>query len=142
SKDYCFKKNYGNSYISKHIDYIDYEYELKLDETITLPDGAKVKLTRNIKNSREIYLKLCYNTLVLPLRVRNRKDGDYFVFKFGKKKIKDLFIDMKIPMDTRNRVPLVVDNNDNILGIPGIIKGPKDVIDPIYIVYEVNENDD
>lgn len=100
-----------------------------------------MKFTRNIKNSREIYLKLCYNTLVLPLKIRNRRDGDYFIFKFGKKKIKDLFIDMKIPMDVRNKVPFVLDANDNILGIPGILKGPKDVVDPVYIVYEVNNND-
>ena len=141
SKNYCFKKNYSTSYVTKHIDVIDYEYVINLEESVTLPDGSIVKFTRNIKNSREIYLKLCYNTLVLPLKIRNRRDGDYFIFKFGKKKIKDLFIDMKIPMDVRNKVPFVLDANDNILGIPGIIKGPKDVVDPVYIVYEVNEND-
>lgn len=142
SKDFCFKKNYSTSSIAKHIDYIDYEYILNLEDEVTLPDGSKVKLTRNLKNSSEIYLKLCYNTLVLPLKVRNKRDGDYFNFKFGKKKLKDLFIDMKIPMDVRKKVPIVLDMENEILGIPGIIKGPKEVIDPIYIVYEVNKNDD
>ena len=100
-----------------------------------------MKISRNIKNNEEIFLKLCYNTIVLPLKVRNKRDGDYFNFKFGKKKIKDLFIDMKIPMDVRKNVPIILDMNDNILGIPGIIKGPKDVVDPIYVIYEVNKND-
>ena len=112
---------------------------LNLDESAILPDGSIVKITRNIKNNEEIFLKLCYNTLVLPLKIRNRRDGDYFIFKFGKKKIKDLFIDMKIPMHVRNNVPIVLNQNDEILGIPGIIKGPKDVVDPIYVVYEVNK---
>ena len=142
SKEYCFKKKYGVSFIDKISTSSNYEYFLNLEESIILPDGSIVKLTRNIKNSREIYLKLCYNTLVLPLKVRNRRDGDYFTFKFGKKKIKDLFIDMKIPMNVRNNIPIILDNNDVILGIPGIIKGPKDVVDPVYVVYEVNKNDD
>ena len=142
SKEYDFIKKYSTSFISKKVFNEDYEFMLNLDESVTLPDGSIVKITRNIKNNSEIYLKLCYNTLVLPLKIRNRRDGDYFVFKFGKKKIKDLFIDMKIPMNIRNTVPIVLDQNDNILGIPGIIKGPKDVVDPIYIVYEVNKNDD
>ena len=141
SKDYCFMKKYGSSFVSPINKYSDYDFTLNLEESVELPDGSIVKFTRNIQNTSAIYLKLCYNTLVLPLRVRNRRDGDYFTFKFGKKKIKDLFIDMKIPMDVRNRVPIILDNNNNILGIPGIIKGPRDVIDPVYIVYEVNNND-
>lgn len=139
SKDYVFKKNYSKTSIEKISSVIDYEFMINLDESITLPNGSIVKLTRNIKNNEEIFLKLCYNTLVLPLKIRNRRDGDYFMFKFGKKKIKDLFIDMKIPMDVRNNVPIVLSQEDEILGIPGIIKGPKDVTDPIYVVYEVNK---
>ena len=141
SKNYSFCKNYSSSALCKTPEFIDYEYTLNLDEEVTLPDGSIVKITRNIKNNEEIFLKLCYNTIVLPLKVRNKRDGDYFNFKFGKKKIKDLFIDMKIPMEVRKRVPIILDMNDNILGIPGIIKGPKDVVDPIYVVYEVKKND-
>lgn len=139
SKDYVFMKNYSKTSIVRNTNVIDYEFMINLDESVTLPDGSIVRLTRNIKNNEEIFLKLCYNTLVLPLKIRNRRDGDYFLFKFGKKKIKDLFIDMKIPMNVRNNVPIVLSQDDEILGIPGIIKGPKDVTDPIYVVYEVNK---
>ena len=142
SKNLVFIKKYGTSFVSKDNETVDYEFILNLDEEAVLPDGSIVKITRNIKNNEEIFLKLCYNTIVLPLKIRNKRNGDYFNFKFGKKKIKDLFIDMKIPMSVRNSVPIVLDSNDNILGIPGIIKGPKDVVDPIYIVYEVKKNDD
>lgn len=140
SKNYDFVKKYSTSFISKRVDNEDYEFIMNIGDEAILPNGNIVKIVRNIKNNEEIYLKLCYNTLVLPLKIRNRRDGDYFQFKFGKKKIKDLFIDMKIPMDVRNTVPIVLDSNDNILGIPGIIKGPKDVIDPVYIVYEVKKS--
>ena len=142
SKNYVFKKKYNTSFIDKKIVNEDYDFTLNLEESVTLPDGSTVKFTRNLKNTSEIYLKLCYNTLVFPLKIRNRRTGDYFTFKFGKKKIKDLFIDMKIPMDVRNSVPIILDQRDEILGIPGIIKGPRDVIDPVYIIYEVKENDD
>ena len=140
SKNYDFVKKYSTSFVSKRVDNQDYEFVMNIGDEVILPNGNIVKITRNIQNNSEIYLKLCYNTLVLPLRVRNRRDGDYFVFQFGKKKLKDLFIDMKIPMDVRNSVPIILDNDNNILGIPGIIKGPKDVVDPIYIVYEVKDH--
>ena len=40
----------------------------------------------------------------------------------GKKKIKKIFIDEKIPTNIRNNYPLLVDANDNILWIPNIKK--------------------
>ena len=42
------------------------------------------------------------------------------------KKIKDIFIDEKIPKEERDTYPIVVDNNDNILWIPGIKKSKFD----------------
>lgn len=51
-----------------------------------------------------------------PLRVRNRKNGDRFVpFGMrGSKKIKDYFIDEKIPKDLRDKIPLIVDKESII----------------------------
>ena len=40
----------------------------------------------------------------------------------GTKKLKDIFIDEKIPMSERKLWPIVVDSNDNIVWIPGIKK--------------------
>ncbi len=54
------------------------------------------------------------------LFLRNRKDGDRFIpiGMQGSKKIKDFFIDLKIPRDKRDLVPLVVDK-ENIIWVVG-----------------------
>ena len=45
-----------------------------------------------------------------PLYVRNRRNGDYFhpLGMKGRKKIKDLLIDAKVPQSERDRLPLLV----------------------------------
>lgn len=50
------------------------------------------------------------------LALRSRKDGDYFAPSGmrGKKKIKDFFIDLKIPRDLRDKIPLITANNEII----------------------------
>jgi tRNA(Ile)-lysidine synthase len=55
--------------------------------------------------------KLCY-----PLTARPRRDGDVFYpFGFGRrKKLQDFYVDMKVPRDERNRVPLIVSGEDII----------------------------
>ena len=40
----------------------------------------------------------------------------------GHKKVKDIFIDMKIPMKERELWPIVVDSNDQVVWIPGLKK--------------------
>ncbi|WP_195940724.1 tRNA lysidine(34) synthetase TilS [Romboutsia sp. 1001713B170131_170501_G6] len=41
--------------------------------------------------------------------VRSRHEGDKIKLSAGSKKIKDLFIDLKIPREERNNVPIIVD---------------------------------
>lgn len=54
------------------------------------------------------------------LIVRNRKPGDKFIplGMKGQKKLKDFFIDERIPRDMRNRVPIITDE-ENIIWIAG-----------------------
>lgn len=54
---------------------------------------------------------LDYNKLSLPLMIRNRMQGDRFqpYGLIGTKKIKDFFIDLKIPLSQRDVIPLIVD---------------------------------
>ena len=69
-------------------------------------------------------IALLSDEVSLPLRVRNRKDGDYIeVLNLGgKKKVKDIFIDCKVPIGKRNSYPIIVDDNDNIIWLPGLKK--------------------
>ena len=68
--------------------------------------------------------RLNSSNIKLPLYLRNKKNGDYMEIKGlnGKKKIKDIFIDSKIPKEQRNSYPLLVDSEDKILWIPNIKK--------------------
>ncbi len=61
----------------------------------------------------------------LPLHIRTRKPGDRMRWKGlnGSKKIKDIFIDEKIPLEERNNWPMIVDDNDVILWLVGLKKG-------------------
>jgi len=56
------------------------------------------------------------------LHVRSRNEGDRIAVKgmIGSKKVKDIFIDEKIPQEERNSIPIVVDGDNNILWIAGI----------------------
>ena len=51
-----------------------------------------------------------------PLAIRNRRTGDLINLPSGRKKIKNLFIDTKIPVNIRDQIPIIVDQN-NIIGI-------------------------
>ena len=55
------------------------------------------------------------------LIIRSRRKGDKFrpFGSGGSKKLKDFFIDEKIPVDKRDEIPLLVNRNE-ILWIPGI----------------------
>ena len=70
--------------------------------------------SKNTKNN----IKICYNKLQFPLHIRTRQDGDIIRFKNQTKKIKKLFIDLKIPKLKRDQILLVFDHNNNLIWIP------------------------
>ena len=91
---------------------------------MTLPNGYLIDITKNANKNYGFLYKLCYNNLdlIFPLTVRNRRDGDRINLKSGSKKLKDVFIDKKIPKTDRDTLPIFVDRNDDIIYIPGIFK--------------------
>ncbi|MGH4050292.1 MAG: tRNA lysidine(34) synthetase TilS [Clostridium sp.] len=76
-------------------------------EVISKSECSRFKGTDYIKN-------FDYNKISGPIILRNRKDGDRFMplGMTGNKKIKDLFIDLKIPKSKRNKIPLICFGND------------------------------
>ena len=70
------------------------------------------------ENPDEIFLDV--DKISSPLYVRPRKEGDKF-FPFGmkgKKKLKDFFIDLKVPKFERDRIPILV-SGENIVWVVG-----------------------
>ena len=71
---------------------------------------------------------IIYNKLINSIRidgkiegnltVRNRLPGDSYRFRGHSRKVKELFIDAKIPKERRDSIPIVCDG-DGILWIPG-----------------------
>mgnify|MGYP001163279209 CR=1 FL=1 len=60
--------------------------------------------------------------LAMPLSVRSRKPGDRMrlLGLNATKKVKNIFIDEKIPPSRRNAIPIFVDAEERILWIPGV----------------------
>jgi tRNA(Ile)-lysidine synthase len=58
----------------------------------------------------------------LPLVVRNRRDGDRFrpLGAPGRRKLQDVLVDRKVPRSERDRVPIVVDANGQIVWVAGV----------------------
>lgn len=75
----------------------------------------------NLALDRERQVKYFdYNKLIGKLEIRNRRDGDRFApyGMRGRKKLKDYFMDEKVPRELRDEIPLVVDGQ-NILWVVG-----------------------
>ena len=84
--------------------------------------GEKVEL--NSKDDPNIYY--CEkNSVKLPLKIRNRQPGDRVTWEGlnGRKKVKDVLIDKKIPRVNRDELLVVTDNNDEVLWLVGLVKG-------------------
>ena len=73
-------------------------------------------------------IRLDSKEIVEPLYFRNRLNGDKMHVKNldGSKKIKDILIDSKVPLNERDLIPVLVDSNDQILWLPGIKKSQFD----------------
>lgn len=97
-------------------------------DEIKLSNGCMIrKISENNEKSNFI-CRLSFDEVKFPLYVRNRKKGDFMVIKGMnvRKKVSDIFIDLKIPKDARDTWPIVFDSNDNIIWIPGLKKSKFD----------------
>ena len=122
SGDYLFIKSYDKFEINKIYDNQEIFIEINDFGDYRIKDNlhyivSPVKISQNNSN----YFQLCYNKLVFPLYLRFRRNGDKINLNIGTKKVKDVLIDQKIPMQVRNSLILLA-NRDSVLWIPGIKK--------------------
>ena len=116
-------KEYDDLRIRKEVSYIE-GYEIEIDKFVELPHGKTIQIVEEEEKNNNNVCRLLSTEISLPLYVRTRKLGDKIILKKvgGRQKIKDIFIDKKVPISLRDDWPIVVDSNDNILWIPGLKK--------------------
>ena len=117
-------KEYDKIYIRKNNKIIkNNEYKIKFDNSIMIDNLIFTKIKEENTDSNNI-CRINSKNVKLPLYFRNRKNGDYIILKGSnsKKKIKEIFIEKKIPKSLREQYPILVDSNDNIIWIPNIKK--------------------
>lgn len=131
---FCNKKDsVGEKYLlGEYLKLNEHEEFLKLTETDIIKSNFIIRL-----NTKE---------LVFPLYVRNRKVKDKMEIKNlnGSKKIKDIFIDEKIPKKRRDTFPIVVDSNDTVVWLPGLKKSKFDKNKEEFydIIYKYNNSEE
>ncbi|MGP4073763.1 tRNA lysidine(34) synthetase TilS [Piscibacillus sp. B03] len=104
---------------------LQYYETLGLNESIQLPNGwgASVSEVNEVREIGTHTLFCDINHITFPLTVRTRKNGDRIkpLGMNGHKKVKDIFIDHKIPKYLRDEWPIVETNNE-VIWIPFICK--------------------
>ncbi len=121
------KKSYSTC-IFRFSKYENLEYTLLLQipgDTL-LPNGYIIKakyIEEAIIGGNDSFI-LPVSSVTFPLMVRTRKEGDRMRVKGlnGRKKLKDIFINEKVPMYKRNNWPVVVDQTGQIIWLPGLKK--------------------
>ena len=99
-------------------------YEIELLDFVNLPNGHSIEKIDSCDVNDNNICRISNSDIVYPLYVRTRKHGDRMSLKKinGSKRLKDIFIDAKIPLSERDTWPIVVDSCDKIIWIPGIKK--------------------
>ena len=94
-------------------------YKIEFNDKIEIENLIIEKIESEDDDSNSV-CRLNSKDITLPLYIRNREDGDYIILKGSnnRKKIKEIFIEKKLPLKKRNNYPLLVDSNNNIIWIP------------------------
>lgn len=121
-KNYIAKKEYNKIYIEQNKEQ-EKKYKYILNDKLIINDIIIKKVDKEEKDDNTI-CRLNSKDIKFPLYIRNRIDGDYIILKGlnKKKKVKDIFIEKKIPKEKRDKYPLLTDANNNILWIPNLKK--------------------
>ena len=115
-------KEYNKLYIKKNIKE-EKKYKIIFENTTKI-DSLEIKKVAEEESDGNNICRLNSKNIKLPLCIRNRKDGDYIILKNSnyRKKVKEIFIENKLPISKRNNYPMLVDSEDKILWIPNMKK--------------------
>jgi len=142
------RKEYNKLFIEQYSNPITNNYKIEFKDTFTL-NNIIIKKIDNSESDGNNICRLNSKNIKLPLYIRNKKNGDTIILKgLNKhKKLKEIFIENKIPKHLRDTYPILVDSNDNILWIPNIKKSKfnsqnKEFCDIILKYCERKDNDE
>jgi len=115
--DITISISYNNMIVTKSIEKIkDFEYNINIGNKIFIKEIGKT-IILNIENAHNYIKKeheffVDYDKINGTIKVRNRKNSDFMIpfGMSGKKKIKDIFIDNKIPLDDRSKLLILEDD--------------------------------
>ena len=121
-KNKILVKEYNKLYIKDNIDIVN-DYKIELKDNIKI-NNITFKIETDEDEDGNNICRINSKNIKLPLYLRNRKNGDYIILKSSnnRKKIKEIFIENKLPLSKRNIYPHLTDSNDNIIWIPNMKK--------------------
>ncbi|MFC0525636.1 tRNA lysidine(34) synthetase TilS [Pontibacillus salicampi] len=123
-----------------------FHFYLNVPGKVLLPDGTSVHASWDGPSleQNEHHFMCDVNKIALPLHVRTRRAGDRIALRGmdGHKKIKDLFIDHKVPQKERDSWPMVTDHNGRILWVVSLQKARLEAGDSIDWLHLTVKNDD
>lgn len=116
-------KSYDKIIFSKEINEV-IDYNVELTKIVELPNKHRLVTIDEEDTNTNYVCRLNSDEIKLPLYVRTRRLGDKMYLKKinGSRKLKDIFIDCKVPKEERDSYPIVVDSENKVLWIPGIKK--------------------
>jgi tRNA(Ile)-lysidine synthase len=128
------KRSYDNcmfTFIEEKV--YTYTYHLMNGDKVVLPNGSEIwtETTSSYPRVVDHHLFILNSGIQFPLTIRSRNQGDRIQLKGmnGSKKIKDIFIDEKIPVHERNSWPIVENKEGQVLWLPGLKKSKYEAVD-------------
>ncbi|QDP38844.1 tRNA lysidine(34) synthetase TilS [Radiobacillus deserti] len=110
-----------------------YSFHFQIPGEVFLPNGSMMKgkiVGKAIPEGNDTFV--CHlDSITFPLYIRTRKPGDRMRIKGlnGSRKLKDIFIDEKIPLAERDIWPVVTDAKGTVLWLPGLRKSSLERVD-------------
>jgi len=117
-----------------------YVFELNAPGTIILPNGKSINIDyvdKEVPDSEHNTAFFNADRIKWPIIIRTRKKGDRMTLKGiqGSKKLKDIFIDQKVPVQDRDSWPVITDKEGFIIWLPDLKKSSLEGIDTIAKQY-------
>lgn len=123
----------------------DWFQKLKIPGITEIPSGEivaeYVSFFRRPSSEREAFIDA--EKVKLPLFVRNRRAGDRIqpLGMRGSKKLKKLLAEAGVPLEERDKVPIIIDSEGDIIWVGGVRLSEKGKVEPstrvvLHLVYE------